>query len=53
MNKNENGSSYSLDFGHKSKNVAEMSVVLAPFNTTITQSGFEKFMVAGVPIENG
>jgi len=27
-------------------------VVLAPFNSTITQSGFENFILAGVPFED-
>ena len=52
INKNENGSNYSLDYGHKANNITERSVVLAPFNSTITQSGFENFLVAGVPFED-
>lgn len=36
LQKKEKGSGYSLDFGHKVKNVSDKSFVLAPFNSTIT-----------------
>ena len=40
----------SLDFGHKQKNVTLRSFVLAPFNSTITNSSF-KNLLDEVPIE--
>ena len=46
----EKGSNYSLDFGQKVKNVSGHSVVLAPFNSTITQSGFDEYMLADLPV---
>ena len=46
----EKGSNYSLDFGQKKKNVSDHSYVLAPFNSTITQSGFDEYMIHDLPI---
>ena len=46
----EKGSNYSLDFGQKVKNVSDHSYVLAPFNSTITQSGFDEYMLADLPV---
>ena len=48
--KKEKGSNYSLDFGQKVKNVSDNSYVLAPFNSTITQSGFDDYMLADLPV---
>ena len=45
-----NGSQYSLDYGQKVKNACDTSFVLAPFNSTITQEGFDILMFADVPI---
>ena len=49
--KKEKGSSYSLDYGQKVKNVSDRSFVLAPFNSTITQDGFDE-MMKDAPIEH-
>ncbi len=51
--KKVNGSNYSLDYGQKKKNVSDRSFVLAPFNTTLTQDGYDSYLMAGVPVENG
>ena len=46
------GKEDSLDFGHnKMKNVTQRSFVLAPFNSTITNSSFQN-LLEEVPIEN-
>ena len=45
-------SQYSLDYGQKVKNVNERSFVLAPFNSTVTQDGFNHKMFEDAPIEN-
>ena len=37
LEKKQNGSNYSLDYGQKVKNVSDRSFVLAPFNSTITK----------------
>ena len=48
--KKGHGSSYSLDYGQKVKNASDRSFVLAPFNSTITQEGFDK-LLEEAPIE--
>ena len=50
--KKEKGSNYSLDFGQKVKNVSDNSYVLAPFNSTITQSGFDEYMLPDLPVKD-
>ena len=45
------GSQYSLDYGQKVKNASDRSFVLAPFNSTITQEGFDKMKLEDAPIE--
>ena len=50
--KQNGGSDYSLDYGHKVKNVSDRSCVLAPFNSTITKEGLSEWLMTGVPIED-
>lgn len=48
--KQAQGSNNSLDYGHKVENVTGRSVVLAPFNSTLTEEGLEKHFLEDVPI---
>lgn len=48
---NEENGQYSLDYGYKVKNVSDRSFVLAPFNSTITQKGFDR-LLDDAPVED-
>lgn len=50
VKKQNQGSSHSLDYGHKLENITGRSVVLAPFNSTITQESFDEYFLKDVPI---